>query len=344
MKKDKNHIDTMKPFFPEESITFDRLEDDFHKHPVIIFYNEWEEIYYYLKCRSSIKHKNFRHELNGEYLIKKANNGLLNHDSFIDTAQIYKIFEKDLFKVFDKNNLLYLDTKFLDLDDIKNIYFMLWDNLKQNPPYVSLSEISIKNDQITAKTLYCHKDFLTRDLNHFKNSNNSEESILEKEKLVVDIINNRNTLKQTLLELKNIYLGTNSEYKELMEEIDYFEQHKSSIINNHKSFIETNGFNCHHYCASQLKQIFLGLESKIDVSKYATNNFNCFQMEQIRLGLEKNLDISLYANPIYDNWQMKEIREGLLSNIDVLKYADPKNSSEEMKNIRLILQKNKNQH
>ncbi|WP_322901747.1 Mbov_0400 family ICE element protein [Mycoplasmopsis felis] len=47
-----NKINKMKPFLPLENITFDTLEQPIHEHPVIIFYDEYTERYWYLKARS----------------------------------------------------------------------------------------------------------------------------------------------------------------------------------------------------------------------------------------------------------------------------------------------------
>lgn len=57
-------------------------------------------------------------------------------------------------------------------------------------------------------------------------------------------------------------------------------------------------------------------------------------MREIRLGLESKVDVSVYADKAYDWFQMKEIRKGLESCLDVEKYADPKLSFEVMHQIR----------
>ena len=61
----------------------------------------------------------------------------------------------------------------------------------------------------------------------------------------------------------------------------------------------------------QMGQIRLGLESGIDVSKYANPKLSDNQMQEIRWGLEDGLDVSTYADPEFDWKQMREIREKL---------------------------------
>ncbi|UWW01340.1 hypothetical protein RRG49_01355 [Mycoplasmopsis felis] len=58
-----NKINKMKPFLPLENITFDTLEQPIHEHPVIIFYDEYTERYWYLKARS-------KYDRNGNVKVK----------------------------------------------------------------------------------------------------------------------------------------------------------------------------------------------------------------------------------------------------------------------------------
>lgn len=89
----------------------------------------------------------------------------------------------------------------------------------------------------------------------------------------------------------------------------------------------------------QLCQIFFGLITNLDVSKYAKIEFNCEQMKQIRLGLENKLNVLIYAKPEFNYLQMMEIRFGLEDNIDVSLYSNPCFSSDEMLILRKKLKK-----
>ena len=83
-----------------------------------------------------------------------------------------------------------------------------------------------------------------------------------------------------------------------------------------------------------LKQIRLGMESKVDVLSYANGQYNWKQMQEIRLGLEKGLDINFYSNPKFHASQMKEIRLGLESNIEVRQYRSFMYTANEMYQLR----------
>ena len=66
----------------------------------------------------------------------------------------------------------------------------------------------------------------------------------------------------------------------------------------------------------QMKAIWEGMESGVDVEIYADPKFDSAQMEQIRLGLESGVDVSVYADPKFNNVEMEEIRYGLESGVD----------------------------
>lgn len=104
----------------------------------------------------------------------------------------------------------------------------------------------------------------------------------------------------------------------------------------------------------QLYEIRKGLESGIDVSKYADPKFSDEEMAEIRKELtNKNLEknqvskkekahINKDVNINFDSFdigQQKQIKWGLESNIDVTKYANPKFDSYKMEQIRWKLEK-----
>ena len=88
----------------------------------------------------------------------------------------------------------------------------------------------------------------------------------------------------------------------------------------------------------QLHELRLGLESGVDIKKYADKEYFAVQMRQLRFGLEEGLDISLYNSKQYDWFQMEEIRLGLQAGVDAASYADPKYSFEVMRELRSALE------
>ena len=68
----------------------------------------------------------------------------------------------------------------------------------------------------------------------------------------------------------------------------------------------------------QQYQIKKGLrEETSNVSIYAKKEFTGYQMREIRLGLELNLDVSKYAFPEYSWEQMENIKKELLAELDL---------------------------
>ncbi|ODA40123.1 hypothetical protein [Desulfosporosinus sp. BG] len=63
--------------------------------------------------------------------------------------------------------------------------------------------------------------------------------------------------------------------------------------------------------------------------------FDPQQLKQIEIGLQKEIDVSKYADPSYDVDQMLEIRWGLEDGADVNSYTDPELNPREMERKRL---------
>ncbi|WP_416374292.1 Mbov_0400 family ICE element protein [Mycoplasmopsis cynos] len=59
--------------------------------------------------------------------------GLPSKDSYVDLTQIFKISKDDFEKVFNKNDVIYLDSNDLNHEDITKIYNGLYENLSQEP-------------------------------------------------------------------------------------------------------------------------------------------------------------------------------------------------------------------
>ena len=59
----------------------------------------------------------------------------------------------------------------------------------------------------------------------------------------------------------------------------------------------------------QTIEIIRGIENGIDVSVYCKEEFNAAQMKALRLGLEEKLDVSRFADAQYDYMPMEELAE-----------------------------------
>ena len=71
-----------------------------------------------------------------------------------------------------------------------------------------------------------------------------------------------------------------------------------------ENLIKTEWFN--QFDGKQQIEIKAGIESKVDVFKYAKKEFEALQMRIIRLGLQNNLDTSVYEKKEFTWKQMVE--------------------------------------
>ncbi|TQC54366.1 Mbov_0400 family ICE element protein [Mycoplasmopsis cynos] len=118
----------------EKTIIFDRFEKEKKYHPVIVFSDYFDNLYY-VKSRSVYDQKGrLKKPINDEILITKRKKGLPSKDSYVDLTQIFKISKDDFEKVFNKNDVIYLDSDDLNHEDITKIYNGLYENLSQEPP------------------------------------------------------------------------------------------------------------------------------------------------------------------------------------------------------------------
>lgn len=60
---------------------------------------------------------------------------------------------------------------------------------------------------------------------------------------------------------------------------------------------------------------------KIDINKFSVE-----QIQELYLGLESDLNISIYANPEYMPFQMKQLRLGLQDGLNISVLSDSKKS------------------
>ncbi|UWD34479.1 Mbov_0400 family ICE element protein [Mesomycoplasma molare] len=304
---ENKELEKMKPFFTDTSITFDRLERNINNHPVVIFHSDYYESYYYLKCRSLYDSEgNFKTVFKGEVEIAAKKQGLLTKDSLIDTTQIYKISEKDMEKVFNKKNTLFLNTDFFNVNEIIQIYDKLQNNFKEVPPFISLSHITVNetSNEVKAKTLYSHKDLLDIEKIH-----NLKDNRLKKE-----ILDLRNKEEKTLFEIKDINAGLRHSKDLFLIRLDNIKRNEKLFKTDYLDFITKNNINIKEYNLAQQNEIIRGFEeglSKNEVLIYTDVKFQSPQMRQIIEGIKNKINIFLYLDPNLSWKEMREIRENL---------------------------------
>lgn len=90
--------------------------------------------------------------------------------------------------------------------------------------------------------------------------------------------------------------------------------------------------------AGILKELRMGVQSKVNIIPYITAGYDAEQLEVIRMALEKGLEIDPYLDKVFLGISMKEICEGLEHGVDVSIYAKPEYCWQQMREIRLGLE------
>ena len=133
--------------------------------PFVIFYDDKEDCYYFLKSQSahySANHpnKNIAGQLKipkkGEVLISYSEDGgLFKKDSYVDCSQIFKCNRELLESLVDKECDLYKYTNKLKEPQINKILVEMCNCIFEIPPYLSILEIKLNEQEETyAKSLY----------------------------------------------------------------------------------------------------------------------------------------------------------------------------------------------
>ncbi|MGZ9762747.1 Mbov_0400 family ICE element protein [Mycoplasma sp. 5912] len=321
----------MKLVMPKYSITYNRLGINIGKHPVIFFKNYQDNEYYYVSARSASDFDN-KKRFKYNYEVEITNSKMLNNKvSYIDTTQIFHINKQDLYKVFDKDSVIFLNTNYFDINDIKSIYNKIYQNLTKNPPYVSLSYININKNKIHTQTKYSHKEFLWRNYSELQIKPDGYK-YLNSAKWQINKILNNNNYPDTILELDDLAGGIYTTYTEIIQKHHLFEKFKSFLKKDYPQFLEDKKLDFNKYSPRQLEQIYLGLQASVDVDKYLDSKWEYDQMQQIRIGLQAKIDIKDYYDNNLDGLKMQQIRECIFNELDIKNkyknyWADSENDS-----------------
>ncbi|WP_391592070.1 hypothetical protein MCAV_02400 [[Mycoplasma] cavipharyngis] len=164
------NIEKMKPIVPQNKtdITFGELGENLGFHPIIIFYSEGDEEYYYLKISNAVdKNRNLKEPKFNDVFIPANPNakGLLKKDSYVDPTKIYRIKESELDQYVKEDDICGIN----QIDPIKalSIYDELLYNLTKDDPFCSIMEVSYDQNlkKFTSKTEYVHPDLLDDEWN-----------------------------------------------------------------------------------------------------------------------------------------------------------------------------------
>lgn len=153
----------------ENPVVFDELcskyGNDKSFRPLVIFYDEKTDNYYFLKVRAAFISDNSvnppkvyqKEQLKGEVLVpcSTEKNGLFSKDSYVDCSQIFIMKKNELESLVDFNSDEFKKTKKLSDKYICEILNSIKNCLYEKPPYFSILKIFINSSGITeSKSLY----------------------------------------------------------------------------------------------------------------------------------------------------------------------------------------------
>lgn len=105
-------FDKFTPYMPRHNILFNVFGQPIDRHPVVIWYNDNEDMYYFVKAQSASRKGIIRDKLPTEILIPASatnSDSLFFKDSLIDCSQIFKMRGKDFEVAYGNNKTLSMD-------------------------------------------------------------------------------------------------------------------------------------------------------------------------------------------------------------------------------------------
>ncbi|MHA0297324.1 Mbov_0400 family ICE element protein [Mesomycoplasma ovipneumoniae] len=142
------------PFKLKRTLVFDSLGQRIDSRPVIIFHDNEDNYYYYIKARDArLTDWRLKKRMDGEVLISKSNksNTLFTKDFYLDYSQIFYIHGsqlEELTKKYPETEIL--DSKELDLYQVEKIFNKIHDCVTSESPFIVISKVSY--DSKTRKT------------------------------------------------------------------------------------------------------------------------------------------------------------------------------------------------
>lgn len=136
-------FDKFTPYMPKTCITFNVYGQPIDRHPVVIWYNGNEGMYYFVKARSAEKNGIERDRFPTEIFIPASatnSDSLFSEDSLIDCSQVFQMSKKDFQIAYGSNKTLSVDE--LPFNYATQIINEIEKNLKND--HISLMNVSIK--------------------------------------------------------------------------------------------------------------------------------------------------------------------------------------------------------
>lgn len=137
-------FDKFTPYMPKTSITFNVFGQPIDRHPVVIWYNGNEDMYYFVKARSANDDENQQKKPYPFEVLIPANatakHQLFKKDSYVDCSQIFKMDREEFLQAYGTNEIP--KVKQLPFNYATQILNQIENALKNN--HISLMNVSIK--------------------------------------------------------------------------------------------------------------------------------------------------------------------------------------------------------
>ncbi|ENY70270.1 Hypothetical protein MBVG_0130 [Mycoplasmopsis bovigenitalium 51080] len=130
------------PYMPKHSMLFNVYGQPINAHPVVIWYNGNEDMYYFVKARSADEDGKIRDKFATEILIPASatnSDSLFFNDSLLDCSQIFRMRAKEFKIAYGKDNFPRVDQ--LPFNYAMQIITEIENNFKND--HISLMNLSI---------------------------------------------------------------------------------------------------------------------------------------------------------------------------------------------------------
>ncbi|WP_337899037.1 Mbov_0400 family ICE element protein [Mesomycoplasma ovipneumoniae] len=162
MANEDGIIKKFTPYMPKHNVLFNVYGQPIKAHPVVIWYSDNEDMYYFVKARGASSEGIIRNKLPTEILIPASatnSNSLFFKDSLLDCSQIFRMRSKDFEVAYGRSNYPKIDQ--LPFNYAMQIIKQVEKNFKND--HISLMNVSITgyNDRqepiIEPELLYASK-------------------------------------------------------------------------------------------------------------------------------------------------------------------------------------------
>ncbi len=207
------------PYMPKHNVLFNVYGQPINEHPVVIWYSDNDDMYYFVKARRASKNEIIRYKLPTEILIPASatkSDSLFFKDSLLDCSQIFRMRAKDFEVAYGRSNYPEIDQ--LPFNYAMQIINQIEKNFKND--HISLMNVSIigyNNKQkpiIEPELLYASKASFDQEKGWWRELSKARDS--ETIRKANAFVVNYHRKEHTSVELNPVKSGINITKEELM--------------------------------------------------------------------------------------------------------------------------------